>query len=86
MKDDLKITGAKDYVDIECGNRTARFWGDLCANGFSAIASTMEWLAPEGAAEVKAEDRALLISKVRRFLRWKRFKIFFVDDNGKKIK
>jgi hypothetical protein len=43
----MKITGTKCYVDIEHNGKVARFWGDLCLHGFSAIANTMEWLPPD---------------------------------------
>ncbi|MBQ1735149.1 MAG: hypothetical protein II038_09735 [Lachnospiraceae bacterium] len=82
---DIKITGTKCYVDIQYEGKTARFWGDLCVNGFSAIASTMEWILPEGETKVSEEDRSSLIVAIRRHQRWKRFKIIFVDDHGKPI-
>ena len=82
----LVVTGTNSYVDIQYRNKTARFWGDLCTNGFAAIASTMEWLSPEGTILPSSDDRAQFISAVRRHFQWKRFKVFFVDDKGKKIK
>lgn len=83
---ELVVTGTNNYVDIQYKNKAARFWGDLCTNGFAAIESTMEWLSPEGGFPAGSDDRAQLISAVRRHFRWKRFKVFFVDDKGRKIK
>lgn len=85
-RQELAVTGTNSYVDIQYGNRTARFWGDLCTDGFAAIESTMEWLSPEGGILLDSEDRAQFISAVRRYFRWKRFKVFFVDGKGRKIK
>jgi len=85
-RQELAVTGTNSYVDIQYGNRTARFWGDLCTDGFAAIESTMEWLSPEGGILPDSEDRAQFISAVRRHFRWKRFKVFFVDEKGRKIK
>lgn len=86
MQRKVVVTGTNSYIDIQYGNKTARFWGDLCANGFAAIESTMEWLSPEGGIPVSSNDRAQFISAVRRHFRWKRFKVFFVDDKGRKIR
>lgn len=85
-QNELVVTGTNSYVDIQYGNKTARFWGDLCTNGFAAIESTMEWLSPEGGILPDSDERAQFISAVRRHFRWKRFQVFFVDDKGKKIK
>ena len=86
MQRKVVVTGTNSYIDIQYGNKTARFWGDLCTNGFAAIESTMEWLSPEGGIPVSSNDRAQFISAVRRHFRWKRFKVFFVDDKGRKIR
>ena len=83
---ELVVTGTNSYVDIQYGGKTARFWGDLCADGFAAIESTMEWILPEGGISASSDERAKLISDVRRHFRWKRFKVFFVDDKGRKIR
>ena len=83
--DELVVTGTNSYVDIQYRNQTARFWGDLCSNGFAAIESTMEWLSPEGGIPASSEDRAQFISAVRRHFRWKRFKVFFVDEKGRRF-
>ena len=83
---ELVVTGTNSYVDIQYGNKTARFWGDLCANGFAAIESTMEWLSPEGGISASSDERAQLISDVCRHFRGKRFKVFFVDDKGREIR
>lgn len=81
----MKITGTKSYVDIEHNGRTARFWGDLCLHGFSAIASTMEWIAPHTDDIVKEDERNAFISEVKKFCRRGKNKLIFTDDNGKKI-
>ena len=86
MQRKVVVTGTNSFIDIQYGNKTARFCGDLCTNGFAAIESTMEWLSPEGGIPVGSNDRAQFISAVRRHFRWKRFKVFFVDDKGRKIR
>ena len=86
VQDQLVVTGTNSYVDIQYGNKVARFWGDLCTDGFAAIESTMEWRSPEGKISASSDDRAQLISAVRRHFRWKRFKVFFVDEKGRKIR
>ena len=42
MQRKVVVTGTNSYIDIQYGNKTARFCGDLCTNGFAAIESTME--------------------------------------------
>ncbi len=42
----MKITGTRGYIDIEYDGKTARFSGDMCIDGFAAIANTMKWLSP----------------------------------------
>ena len=86
MQDKLIITGTNSYVDIQYGNKTARFWGDLCTNGFAAIESTMEWRSLEGGIPASSDDRAQLMAAVCRYFRWKRFKVYFVDEKGRKIR
>ena len=80
----MKVSGTKSYVDIECEGKTARFQGELLIHGFEAIASTMEWLSPKPGDQVSEEDRVRLISMIQKHFRWKRFKVFFVDDKGEK--
>lgn len=81
----MKITGTKSYVDIEHNGKTARFWGDLCLRGFSAIASTMEWLSPNMGEIVNEDERNAFISEIKKFCKRGKNKIMFTDDNGKKI-
>lgn len=85
MRKSLKITGTKGYVDIENNGKTARFWGDLCLQGFTAIADTMEWISPEGMGEVSDSERALLVKEVKKRNRKEKFKITFVDQKGKRL-
>lgn len=81
----LKISGNKSYVDIEFNGKVARFSGDMCLHGFSAIASTMEWIYPETKNKVSDDERTEIIKEVKKFCRKNRNKIVFVDDKGKKI-
>ncbi len=85
MKTDLKVTGTKNYVDVEYAGKKARFWGDLCNNGFAAIPSTMEWVSEEKGSIVTEEEKNDLMMVIKKHFRWKRFKVFFVDDNGNKL-
>ena len=80
----MKITGEKGHVDIEHNGNIARFYGDLCINGFSAIASTMEWLLHKGS--VREEERLELMKAVREHLKKNKFKVHFTDEKGKKLK
>lgn len=79
---EFKIT--KGYVNIKHNDKIARFWGDMTVNGFSAIASTMEWIDPIATKEVTDEERDELIKEVKKFFRWKRYKIVFTDEKGRK--
>ena len=81
----MKISGTKSYVDIEKNGKTARFWGDLCINGFQAVASTMEWITGGNGSKPSDAERTSLMKEVRKS-RSKHFKITFVDDTGKKIR
>ena len=81
----MKITGKKGYVDIEYNGKTARFWGDMCLHGFSALASTMEWMSPTPTTEVDPSEKASLIKDVKSFCKRQPFKITFRDDNGKTV-
>lgn len=81
----MKITGTKSYVDIEHNGRTARFWGDLCINGFLAIASTMKWISPCSNDTIKENERNAFILEVKRFCKKGKNKIIFTDDKGKRI-
>lgn len=81
----MKITGTKSYIDIEHKGRTARFWGDLCLHGFSAIVSTMEWLPPHSNDTVKEDERNAFILEVKSFCKRSKNKIIFTDDKGEKI-
>ena len=80
----MKITGNKGYVDIERDGDVARFYGDLCTKGFEAIASTMEWLT--NVRSVKEEERLELMCAVREHLKKNKFKVFFTDERGKRLK
>ncbi len=81
----MKISGTKSYVDIEQNGKTARFWGDLCINGFQAVASTMEWIAGGNGDKPSDAERTSLMKEVKKN-HSKHFKITFVDDKGKKIR
>lgn len=82
----FEIRGTKCYVDIENNGKVARFWGDLCLHGFSAIASTMEWLSPDASVSVNDDERNALIKDVMKFCRWRKFKVIFIDDKGKRLR
>jgi hypothetical protein len=80
----MKFSGTKGHVDIKHNGKIARFWGDMTVNGFSAIANTMEWIDPIATKEVTDEERDELIKEVKKFFRWKRCKIVFTDEKGRK--
>lgn len=83
---DMKITGTKAYVDIEWEGRTLRFWGDMCVNGFAALADTAEWLPPFESETVSDETRSAIMAAVRKDHRHGALKIKFLDKNGKRIR
>lgn len=45
---EIKITGTKWYVEIECDGNIARFDGELCIDGFCAKANTLMWIKHKG--------------------------------------
>jgi len=70
----MKITGTKGYVVIEHNGKTARFYGDLCIDGFAAIASTMKWLPPNDMQVIPDTERIMLMRAVVEELKNNEFK------------
>jgi hypothetical protein len=54
--------------------------------GFSAIAGSMEWLPPDDGDVVSDNERIALIEAVKRHCRWRRYKVVFTDDKGKRMR
>ena len=77
----MKITGDRGQVQIEDKGNIARFYGELCSNGFYADAGSILWLKKKG--EATEEDRLNLIHKVIRHQQNDSFKILFSDDEGR---
>ncbi|OUQ27069.1 hypothetical protein B5E77_07845 [Lachnoclostridium sp. An131] len=77
----MKITGDRGQVQIEDEGNIARFYGELCSNGFYADAGSILWLKKKG--EATEEDRLNLIHKVIRHQQNDSFKILFSDDEGR---
>ena len=44
----LKVSGTKSYIEVEYKGQIARFGGDLCIDGFAAIASSVSWVKHVG--------------------------------------
>ncbi|MBQ1371702.1 MAG: hypothetical protein IIY70_02105 [Oscillospiraceae bacterium] len=86
MKDEMKFIITKGFVEIVFEGRTARFSGEVSGNGFAANANSMEWVTPEESAQPTDHEKAALITAAQKHFRWKRCKIFFVDEHGKKVK
>ena len=77
----MEITGDRGQVQIEDEGNIARFYGELCSNGFYADAGSILWLKKKG--EATEEDRLNLIHKVIRHQQNDSFKILFSDDEGR---
>jgi hypothetical protein len=82
----MQFNITKGYIDIEHDGKKARFWGDMIYHGFSAIASTMEWLPPDDGDAVSDDERISLIKAVKKHCRWHRYKVVFTDDKGKRLR
>ena len=76
----MKITGTKGYIDIEHNGKTARFSGDMCIDGFAAIASTMKWISLNERFPVTEQERLDLMRAVREEVKNNQYKVFFTDD------
>ena len=86
MKEEMKFIITKGFVEIVYEGRTARFGGQVSGNGFAAIANTMEWVMPEKTVKPTDQEKAELVTAAQKHFRWRRCKIFFVDEAGKKVK
>jgi hypothetical protein len=80
----MRFEMTKGYIDIEHNGKTARFWGDMRFYGFSAIANTMEWLPPHDGETVTDDERVALIREVKKHFRWRKYRVTFVNDKGKR--
>jgi len=76
----VKITGTRSYIDIENNGKIARFFGELCIDGFAAIASTMKWLPPYDKQLVTEYDRISLMREVITELKDNENKVFFTNE------
>ncbi len=82
---DMKITGTRGYIDVEYDGKTARFSGDMCIDGFAAIANTMKWLPPHENLSVTEKDRLSLMRAVREDVKNNKYKVFFTNDKYEDI-
>ena len=81
----MKITGTRSFIDIEHNGKTARFFGELCIDGFAAISSTMKWLPPHDKQQVMENDCISLMRAVAEELKDNDNKIFFTNDKHEDI-
>ena len=81
----MKITGTRGYIDIENDGKVARFSGDLCIDGFAAIACTMKWLPPHDNLPVTEEERLSLMRAVREEVKDNKYKVFFTNSKYEDI-
>lgn len=80
MNNDIKITGTKWYVDVEYKENVARFDGEMCVDGFYAIASSVSWLKHKGV--IMQDDLYHLVKAVVRYNKKNPFKVYFFNDDG----
>jgi len=73
----MRITGTRGNIDVEYGERVARFDGELGKKGFYAIEKTMRWLPPNDHIIVSEEEKAALVKAVLKESEGKDFKIYF---------
>jgi len=76
----IRITGTKWYVKVEYGDCIARFDGEMCVDGFYAIASSISWIKHIGS--ITQDEVATLIEAVMHFNKKNAFKVYFVNDDG----
>ena len=76
----MKITGARSYINIEYNGKVAQFYGELCIDGFAAIADTMKWLPPYEKDPVTEKERLALMQAVREELKDNKYKVFFTNE------
>ena len=81
----MKITGTRGYIDIEYDGKTARFSGDMCIDGFAAIANTMKWVSPYENLQVLEEERLSLMRAVREEVKNNKYKVFFTNEKYEDI-
>ena len=81
----MKIIGERHYIDIEHNGKTARFTGELCMNGFAAIASSMKWLPPHDNQAATDYERISLMKAVVKELKNNSNKVFFTNDQFEDI-
>ena len=81
----MEITGTRSYIEIEHNGKTARFSGELCIDGFAAIASTMRWLPPNDKETVTDSERISLMKAVVEELKDNENKVYFTTDQWKDI-
>lgn len=82
MNNNIKITGTKWYVDVEYEENIARFDGEMCVDGFYAIASSVSWIKHKGM--IRQDDLHHLIKAVIRYNKKNSFKVYFFNDDGSK--
>lgn len=82
----MKITGKRAYMDVEHNGRIAHFGGELCVNGFDAFPSSMKWTFPKTDENITEWERKWLMNEILKWNSMRRFKITFLEDNGKEIK
>ena len=81
----MRITGTRGYIDIEHDGKAARFSGDMCIDGFAAIASSMKWLPPYENLPVTEKERLLIMNAVREEVKNNKYKVFFTNDKYEDI-
>jgi hypothetical protein len=81
----MKITGTRGCIDIEHDGKTARFSGEMCIDGFAAIASSMKWLPPYENLPITEEERLSLICAVLEDVKDDKYKVFFTNDKYEDI-
>ncbi len=81
----MRIMGTRGYIDVEYDGKTARFSGDMCIDGFAAIANSMKWLPPDEKLPVTEKERLLVMKAVREDVKNNEYKVFFTNDKYEDI-
>ena len=80
----MKITGTRSSIDVEIGERTARFSGELGINGFYAVKNSIHWLSPHESKPITAEECNQIVEKIKEKSVGKEFQIFLINVKNKK--
>ena len=78
--DDIRITGGREYVNVEYKGNIAHFGGEMCVDAFYAVLSSLSWI--KRSKEITEDDLSELIEAVLKTNEKDKYKVFFCNDDG----